>query len=106
MLLCRLFLVAASGGSSVDVVLGLILLWGAGGRVHGIQWWRYTGLVAPWMWNPYGPGVKPVSSALAGGFSPTAPPGKSSLSMLMLMVLMFFELYVVVVVIVQSLSHV
>ena len=29
------------------------------------------------MWDPPGPGLEPVSPALAGGFSTTAPPGKS-----------------------------
>ena len=29
------------------------------------------------MWNPPGPGLKPVSPALASGFLTTAPPGKS-----------------------------
>ena len=29
------------------------------------------------MWDLPGPGIKPVSPALAGGFSTTVPPGKS-----------------------------
>ena len=29
------------------------------------------------MWDLPGPGIKPVSPALAGGFLTTAPPGKS-----------------------------
>ena len=29
------------------------------------------------MWDLPGPGLEPVSPALAGGFSTTAPPGKS-----------------------------
>ena len=29
------------------------------------------------MWDPPGPGIKPVSPALAGRFSTTVPPGKS-----------------------------
>ena len=29
------------------------------------------------MWDLPGPGLKPVSPALAGGFLTTAPPGKS-----------------------------
>ena len=45
------------------------------------------------MWALPGPGVKPVSPALAGGFLSTAPPGKSSLSILMLMVLNGFLSY-------------
>ena len=28
------------------------------------------------MWDPPGPGLEPVSPALAGGFLTTAPPGK------------------------------
>ena len=28
------------------------------------------------MWDPPGPGIEPMSPALAGGFSTTAPPGK------------------------------
>ena len=31
------------------------------------------------MWNPPGPGPEPVSPALAGGLSTTAPPGKPCL---------------------------
>ena len=31
------------------------------------------------MWDLPGPGLQPVSPALAGGFLTTAPPGKSSL---------------------------
>ena len=31
----------------------------------------------PSMWNLPGPGIKPMSSALASGFLSTAPPGKS-----------------------------
>ena len=29
------------------------------------------------MWDPPGPGIEPVSPALAGGLPTTAPPGKS-----------------------------
>ena len=32
------------------------------------------------MWDLPGPGLEPVSPALAGGFLTTAPPGKSYLS--------------------------
>ena len=32
------------------------------------------------MWDLPGPGLEPVSAALAGGFFTTAPPGKSSTS--------------------------
>ena len=37
------------------------------------------------MWDLPGPGLKPVSPALAGGFLTTAPPGKSCLSFLVLL---------------------
>ena len=37
--------------------------------------WR-TGLVLRNMWDLPGPGLEPVSPALAGGFLTTAPPGK------------------------------
>ena len=40
------------------------------------QWLWHTGLVAPQMWDFPGPGLEPVSPALAGGFLATAPPGK------------------------------
>ena len=36
------------------------------------------------MWDLPGPGVEPVSPALAGGFLTTAPPGKSHLCILFL----------------------
>ena len=31
------------------------------------------------IWNFPGPGIEPMSPELAGGFLPTAPPGKSGL---------------------------
>ena len=34
------------------------------------------------MWDPPGPGLKPVSPALAGGFLSTAPPGKPYITVL------------------------
>ena len=34
------------------------------------------GLVAPWHVDLPGPGLEPVSPALAGGFLTTVPPGK------------------------------
>ena len=39
------------------------------------QLWR-VGLVAPRMWELPGPGLEPVSPALAGGFLATVLPGK------------------------------
>ena len=38
---------------------------------------QHTGLVAPWRVESSGPGIEPVFSALAGGFLPALPPGKS-----------------------------
>ena len=35
------------------------------------------------MWDPPGPGLKPMSPALAGRFSTTAPPGKACICFLM-----------------------
>ena len=43
----------------------------------GAQKLWHTAIGARWMWNLPRPGVKPVSPALAGGFLPTVPPGKS-----------------------------
>ena len=37
-------------------------------------------LVARSMWNLPGPGIEPVSAALAGGVLSTVPPGKSDIS--------------------------
>ena len=41
------------------------------------QYLWHTGLVAPWHVGLPGPGLEPVSPALAGGFLTTVPPGKS-----------------------------
>jgi len=38
---------------------------------------KRTGLAAHGMWDLPGPGIEPVSPALAGGFSTTDPAGKS-----------------------------
>ena len=38
------------------------------------------------MWNPPRPGIKPLSSELAGGFLTTGPPGKSWVSFLMALI--------------------
>ena len=38
---------------------------------------QHAGLVTLGTWNLPGPGIKPVSPALAGGFLSTVPPGKS-----------------------------
>ena len=53
-------------------------LWLAGSRARAQQLWC-TGFVAPRHVDLPGPGIKPVSPALAGRFLITRPPGKSSL---------------------------
>ena len=76
-----LSLVAASGGHSSSRCVGLslsrpLLLRSTGSRragsvvvAHGPSWSRG-------MWDLPRPGLEPVSPALAGRFSTTAPPGK------------------------------
>ena len=89
----RLSLVAVSGGYSSLRCVGFSLRWllllrSTGSRHAGFSrcgsralehrlssYWR-TGLAAPRMWDLPGPGLEPVSPALAGGFLTTAPPGK------------------------------
>ena len=41
------------------------------------------------MWDLPGPGLEPVSPALAGGLLTTAPPGKSGINMLLSQSLLF-----------------
>ena len=53
-------------------------LWLTGSRAQAQQLQR-SGPAAPGMWDPPGPGLKPVSPALAGGFPTTAPQGKPHL---------------------------
>ena len=55
----------------------LLLLWSMGSRVHGLLWLRLTGLAAPRHVDPQGPGIGPVSPALAGGSLTTGLPGRS-----------------------------
>ena len=92
-----LSLVAVSGGYSSLRCAGfssqwLLLLWSTGSRVCRLQqlWltgsrvqarqlW-HTGLVAPRHSGSSGPGLEPVSPALAGRFLTTAPPGKPQIS--------------------------
>ena len=45
------------------------------------------------MWDLPGPGIGPVSPALAGGFLTTAPPGKSYLAVLETMIFTVFIFY-------------
>ena len=41
-------------------------------------------VISPILWDIPGPGIKPVSPALAGGFFPTEPRGKALVSPLMM----------------------
>ena len=50
-------------------------MWLTGSRAQAQQLWR-TGPAAPWHVGSSGPGIKPVSPALAGRLLSTAPPGK------------------------------
>ena len=45
---------------------------------HGLSSCGTWALVAHAMWNRPGPGIKPMSPALAGGFPSSVPPGKLS----------------------------
>ena len=44
---------------------------------HGLSSCGAQAQLLPGMWDLPGPGLEPVSPALAGGFLTTAPPGKS-----------------------------
>ena len=76
-------LVVESGGYSLLVVHRLLIvvaslvevhrLWGSQASVVVVQW----GQVPHDMWNPPGPGIEPVCSALADGLLTIRPPGKS-----------------------------
>ena len=46
----------------------------AGSRTQAQQLWQ-RGLIAPGIWNLPGPGIEPLSPALAGRFFTTEPPG-------------------------------
>ena len=93
---CGLSLVAASGGSSSLWCAGFslqrpFLLRSTGSRRAGFSSCGSRALehrlssCGVWaqllrgMQDPPGPGLEPVSPALAGGFSTTAPPGKPSI---------------------------
>ena len=69
-----LSLVAVSRGI---VVRGHLLMQDTGSRVHGFS--SHTQAQSPpVMWELPGPGIEPISPALAGEFLATGPPGKSS----------------------------
>ena len=80
--LCEGFsLVAASGGHSSSRCAGLSLSWPLLLAEHRLQTRRLSSCgsraqLLRGMWDLPRPGLEPVSPALAGGFSTTAPPGK------------------------------
>ena len=49
---------------------------------HGLSSCSTQAQLLHGMWDPSGPGLEPVSPALAGGFLTTAPPGKPTLMFL------------------------
>ena len=92
----RLSLVAVSGGYSSLRCMGFSLQWplllqstgsrcagfsSCGSRAveHQLSSCGTRAQLLCGMWDHPGPGLEPVSSALAGGFLTTAPPGKSTL---------------------------
>ena len=70
----RLSLVVASKGYSVVAVHKLLIVLASLVVAHGL--WC-TSLAALHHMKSFRSGIKPVSSALAGGFLTTGPPGKS-----------------------------
>ena len=84
-----LTLVAVSGGYSLLWCVGFSLWWllllrtmgsrrvGSVVAVHGLSSCGTRASLLRGMWDLPGPGLEPVSPALAGGFLTTAPPGKS-----------------------------
>ena len=85
---CGLCLFTASGGFSccgaralgmwVSVVVALRLSsCSLRALEHGLSSYGARAQLLRGMWDLPGPGLKPVSPALAGGFLTTAPPGKS-----------------------------
>ena len=74
LMVCGLLIAVASLVAEQGLqVCGLQQLWCVGSRAQAQQLWR-TGCG---MWDLPGPGLEPMSPALAGGFLTTAPPGKS-----------------------------
>ena len=75
-------LVAASGDysllQSMDFSLPWLLsLWSGGSRHTGFSSCSSQAVLLHDTWDLPGPGTEPMSSALAGGFFTTEPPGKS-----------------------------
>ena len=81
--MCRVLSSCGEWGYSLLVVHRLLIvvaslvevhgLWGSQALVVVVQW----GQVPHDTWNPPGPGIEPVCSALADGFLTIRPPGKS-----------------------------
>ena len=76
-----LSLVAASGGHSSSRCAGLFIIAASLVGEHRLQTSRLSSCgsraqLLRGMWDPPRPGLEPVSPALAGRFSTTAPPGK------------------------------
>ena len=76
-----LSLVAASGGHSSSRCVGLSLSWpvslrSTGSRCAGSVIVAHGPTLLRGMWDLPRPGLEPVSPALAGRFSTSAPPGK------------------------------
>ena len=73
---CRLSLVAVGGVYSLLAMLGLhcCRAWGLG--CAGFSSCSTRAYLPHSMWDLLGPGIEPVSSALAGGFLTTGLPGK------------------------------
>ena len=77
-----LSLVAVSGGYSLLRCVGfslwwLLLLWSTGSRCAGFSSCGTRAQLLCGMWDLPGPGLDPLSPALAGRFLTTAPPEKS-----------------------------
>ena len=74
-------LVAVSGGHSLLGCTGFsswwILLWSSWALQRGLNSCGTWAKLFLCMWNLSGPGIEPESSALAGWFLSTVPPGKS-----------------------------
>ena len=74
------FLQSWRSGSSLQ----WFLLWSAGSRVLRLSSCGTWAQLPQGLWVLPDPGVKPTSSALAGGFLTTGPPGKSNTVVLIL----------------------
>ena len=72
--LCWAF-ATAPGLSLAAGVEATLLRWCSGSGVHELQWLGHTDLVALWLWDFPGLGIKLALPVLAGGFSTTEPPG-------------------------------